>query len=143
MGWGGEEAEGGGVGGGGWGRGGSYTQENQRKEGQTGCTGVGCGVGGRQDEQELSARELSVGRPQRLGSCPLVALGTYLHRPARSVRAPGPVMLPKICLLFRPGSHCGGFQGGRLANQWMAQPWPNPLLHWKANPVNPLDRSSG
>ena len=45
------------------------------------------------------------------------------------------IVQTRITLWWIPRGETGKSMGG--------QPWPNPLLHWKANPVNPLDTSSG
>lgn len=84
------------------------------------------------------------GRPQEawlLG--PLVALGTYLHRPARLCQEPRAQLCSPRFAYCSDQAHTVVISRGRLAktNGWPS-PGPN-LLHWKANPVNPLDRSSG
>lgn len=63
-----------------------YTQESQKKRGQTGYTSVSCEVGARREEQNPIPGNPSVGRPWGLGSSPLSAMETCLHRLARSAQ---------------------------------------------------------
>lgn len=67
-----------------------YTQESQKKRGQTGYTSVSCEVGPRWEEQNPIPGNPSVGRPWGLGSSPLSAMEICLHRLARSAQVQGP-----------------------------------------------------